>query len=189
MKSSILLLGVAVVGAVAAPAPHYELHERRDVIPTSWTQGKRLDGSTLLPVRVGLTQSNVDYGHDLLMEMYAQLVVLIGSGADNIQGPTRRPAVMESICPSHRCMICSHRVRRAWTAFAPGWSRLASHRIGFHSPRTSSGSSSTPPLMNWRRSCKRNTTFLPTPRLVEIMWHVESKSNMEHRVDAMLTLG
>ncbi|KAJ5171688.1 hypothetical protein N7492_004281 [Penicillium capsulatum] len=69
MKSSILLLGAAAAGTLAVPASHYEMHERRDVIPTSWTQGKKLDGSTILPVRIGLTQSNLDYGHDLLMEM------------------------------------------------------------------------------------------------------------------------
>lgn len=74
MKFSFLLLGAAATGSLAAPAPHYELHERRDVIPTSWRQGKRLDGSTLLPVRVGLTQSNIDHGHDLLIEMYGTII-------------------------------------------------------------------------------------------------------------------
>lgn len=71
MKTSILLLGAAAVGAIAVPAPHsYELHEKREFVPTSWIEGKRLDGSTSLPVRIGLTQSNLDHGHDLLMEMY-----------------------------------------------------------------------------------------------------------------------
>ncbi|KAJ5175794.1 Tripeptidyl-peptidase sed1 [Penicillium canariense] len=50
--------------------PHdYEIHERRDYIPNSWIEGKKLDGVTTLPVRIGLTQSNLDRGHDLLMEM------------------------------------------------------------------------------------------------------------------------
>lgn len=71
MKSSILLLGVAAAGVLAVPKPHdYEVHERRDALPSSWTEGKRLDGSTILPMRIGLTQSNLDYGHDLLMQMY-----------------------------------------------------------------------------------------------------------------------
>lgn len=75
MKSSILLLGAAVAGVIARPAPHgYELHEKREFIPTSWVEGKRLDGSTPLPVRIGLTQSNLDQGHDLLMEMYASIL-------------------------------------------------------------------------------------------------------------------
>ncbi|KAJ5215379.1 uncharacterized protein N7498_001786 [Penicillium cinerascens] len=70
MKTSILLLGAAAIGAIAVPAPHsYELHEKRESMPTSWIEGKRLDGSTSLPVRIGLTQSNLDHGHDLLMQM------------------------------------------------------------------------------------------------------------------------
>ncbi|KAF3394531.1 Tripeptidyl-peptidase sed1 [Penicillium rolfsii] len=70
MKSSMLLLLGAAVAVIAMPAPHeYVVHERRDHIPSSWIQGKKLDGSTILPVRIGLTQSNLDRGHDLLMGM------------------------------------------------------------------------------------------------------------------------
>lgn len=71
MKTSILLLGAAAAGVLAVPSPrNYEVHERREYIPGYWTEGKRLDGSTALPVRIGLTQSNLDHGHDLLMEMF-----------------------------------------------------------------------------------------------------------------------
>ena len=71
MKYSALLIGAAAVGAIAVPAPHtYELHEKREFMPSSWNEGKRLDGSTSLPVRIGLTQSNLNRGHDLLMDMY-----------------------------------------------------------------------------------------------------------------------
>ncbi|KAJ5569507.1 uncharacterized protein N7459_008937 [Penicillium hispanicum] len=68
MKFSLLLLSAAV-GAIAVPAHHYEVHERREYMPTSWVEGKRLDGATTLPVRIGLTQSNLDQGHELLMAM------------------------------------------------------------------------------------------------------------------------
>lgn len=71
MKSSILLLGAAAASVLAAPRPNdHVVHERRDMIPNSWIEGKRLDGSTSLPVRIGLTQSNLDAGHDMLMDMY-----------------------------------------------------------------------------------------------------------------------
>lgn len=77
MKSSILFLGAAAVGVLAVPAPYgHAVHERRDFIPTSWTEEGRLDASTLLPVRIGLTQSNLDYGHELLMEMYVYYIGL-----------------------------------------------------------------------------------------------------------------
>lgn len=70
MKSAILLLGAAVAGVFGVPTSHLERHERRDVVPTSWREGKRLAGSASLPVRIGLTQSNLDHGHNLLMELY-----------------------------------------------------------------------------------------------------------------------
>ncbi|KAJ5645872.1 hypothetical protein N7490_002244 [Penicillium lividum] len=70
MKSSILFLGAAAVGVLAVPAPYgHAVHERRSFVPTSWTEGKRLDASASLPVRIGLTQSNLEHGHELLMEM------------------------------------------------------------------------------------------------------------------------
>lgn len=71
MKSSLLLLGALATRVLAAPAtPHdYIVHERRDALPTSWSEERRLDRSATLPMRIGLTQSNLDRGHDLLMEV------------------------------------------------------------------------------------------------------------------------
>lgn len=67
----LFLLWALVISGLAAPAsPHYQVHERREYIPDSWNEIQRLDGTTPLPVRIGLTQSNLDHGHDLLMEMY-----------------------------------------------------------------------------------------------------------------------
>lgn len=78
MKSSILLLGAVVAGVLAAPAPEgYVVHERRDTIPRYWTASKRLDKRTTLPVRIGLTQTNLDDGHDLLMDMYGATWLLM----------------------------------------------------------------------------------------------------------------
>jgi tripeptidyl-peptidase-1 len=69
------LLQFAVLGALAAkvaavpfPASHV-LHERRDHAPKAWIKRDRVDGSASLPVRIGMTQSNLDKGHDLLMEV------------------------------------------------------------------------------------------------------------------------
>ena len=70
MKSSFLILGTLAAGVLAAPTTHeYTVHERRDALPTSWNEGKRLDRTATLPMRIGLTQSNLDRGHDLLMEV------------------------------------------------------------------------------------------------------------------------
>jgi tripeptidyl-peptidase-1 len=72
MRLSHVLLGTAAAaGVLASPTPNdYVVHERRAVLPRSWTEEKRLDKASILPMRIGLTQSNLDRGHDLLMEMY-----------------------------------------------------------------------------------------------------------------------
>ncbi|EED12678.1 alkaline serine protease AorO, putative [Talaromyces stipitatus ATCC 10500] len=71
MKSSILLLSLAAATTLAAPAPSksHIVHERRGVLPASWVEPRRVDGQAKLPVRIGLTQSNSDVGHDLLMDV------------------------------------------------------------------------------------------------------------------------
>ncbi|KAF7172400.1 hypothetical protein CNMCM6106_006590 [Aspergillus hiratsukae] len=72
--SSVLLGAAAVAGVLASPTPNnyrndYVVHEQRAVLPRSWTEEKRLDKGSMLPMRIGLTQSNLDRGHDLLMEV------------------------------------------------------------------------------------------------------------------------
>ncbi|GIC88032.1 S53 family peptidase [Aspergillus udagawae] len=71
MRFSHVLLGAAAAaGVLASPTPNdYVVHERRAVLPRSWTEAKRLDKATTLPMRIGLTQSNLDRGHDLLMQV------------------------------------------------------------------------------------------------------------------------
>ena len=54
---------------VAAPSSSYNLHERRDSVPVEWQHKYKADPKAQVPVRIGLTQSNLDRGHDLLMEV------------------------------------------------------------------------------------------------------------------------
>lgn len=68
-------LQFAVLGALAAevaavpfPASNV-LHERREYAPKAWIKRDRVHGSATLPVRIGMTQSNLNEGHDLLMEV------------------------------------------------------------------------------------------------------------------------
>jgi len=58
-----------VLAAPASSSHNYVVHERRDALPASWSEERRLDRSASLPMRIGLTQSNLDRGHDLLMEV------------------------------------------------------------------------------------------------------------------------
>lgn len=64
----LLLVSIAVVGAFGA-VDHHVVHERRDSTPSGWSQGMKLHRRAFLPMRIGLTQSNLDISHDLLMEV------------------------------------------------------------------------------------------------------------------------
>jgi tripeptidyl-peptidase-1 len=67
---------VAIVAAIAAlsnaaPASiKHALHEKRQNPSLDWVKGARIEATAILPMRIGLTQSNLDKGHDLLMEVY-----------------------------------------------------------------------------------------------------------------------
>ncbi|PMD36236.1 subtilisin-like protein [Hyaloscypha variabilis F] len=64
------ILGALATQAAAVPhAVNHVVHERRDAIPKSWIKRDRIDANVELPVRIGMTQSNLDKGHELLMEV------------------------------------------------------------------------------------------------------------------------
>ncbi|MCJ1282915.1 Tripeptidyl-peptidase sed1 [Xylographa opegraphella] len=68
---TLALLGATFVNVLAAPAPvGHVLHERRSKhMAKAWTKRSKLSPEAKLPMRIGLTQSNLDKGHDLLMEV------------------------------------------------------------------------------------------------------------------------
>ena len=67
---TLALLGVCLRLGTAAPAPSgHTLHERRELEHSPWIKAERLHAKTTLPMRIGLTQSNLDIGHDLLMDV------------------------------------------------------------------------------------------------------------------------
>lgn len=68
---SSLLLSALAATVTASPAPSsHSLHERRDAPLKNWIKRDRLTGSTKLPMRIGLTQSNLEDGDALLMDVY-----------------------------------------------------------------------------------------------------------------------
>ena len=73
MHCSLLLTSLAFITCtVAAPAPssNHVVHEKRQAKPIFWEKGDRVDPSIILPVRIGMTQSNLDLGPGMLDEVY-----------------------------------------------------------------------------------------------------------------------
>lgn len=68
--STLAIFGAIAAQAVAVPFQNSRVvHERRDLVPKAWVKRNRLEPSAELPVRIGMTQRNLDKGHDLLMEV------------------------------------------------------------------------------------------------------------------------
>ena len=63
------VLGAFLGSVSAAPAPNgHVLHERREE-STSWIKLDKVPGRAVLPMRIGLAQSALDRGHEMLMEV------------------------------------------------------------------------------------------------------------------------
>lgn len=52
--------------AVAAPSARHVLHEKRERPAADWVKGTRIEGSAILPIRIGLMQSNLPDGPEYL---------------------------------------------------------------------------------------------------------------------------
>jgi tripeptidyl-peptidase-1 len=63
------LVGSFASQTVAIPFTNHVVHERRDYVPKSWIKKGRLDGAAELTVRISMTQSNLNKGHDLLIKV------------------------------------------------------------------------------------------------------------------------
>lgn len=67
--SSLLTAAVLAVMTHGAPLDrHYDVHERQSSA-SSWAKRDRLSSNTLLPMRIGVTQNNLDQGYELLMDV------------------------------------------------------------------------------------------------------------------------
>ena len=71
-----LSIGIAVgtlllsVQSIAVPSSsNLIVHEKRHAPPTRWNKRDRIPSSAILPVRIGLTQNNLEKGHDFLMDV------------------------------------------------------------------------------------------------------------------------
>lgn len=63
-------LFVLLASAFAAPTKeHHVIHERRDVLSSAWVKRDRLSGERYLPMRIGLTQTELENAEYHLMSM------------------------------------------------------------------------------------------------------------------------
>lgn len=69
MRFNVFAIATLAAGAVAAPSLNHVLHEKRDKLPVGWDNGKELDMNTILPMKIGLTQSNLDKAEEYLMDI------------------------------------------------------------------------------------------------------------------------
>lgn len=73
MKHSLSLLTLASLWLTSLAAPHpapHVIHEARDSLPPFWSKRHgSLNGDIKLPMRIGLTQSNLQKGHEILMDV------------------------------------------------------------------------------------------------------------------------
>lgn len=69
--SSLAAVAALVTATVAAPTnvQRHVLHEKREE-SAQWVKRDRVHSDVKLPIRIGMTQTNLDKGHDLLMEVY-----------------------------------------------------------------------------------------------------------------------
>ncbi|KAJ5896113.1 Aorsin [Penicillium subrubescens] len=69
MRQVYFALAIAALSeAVPAPIKHV-LHEKRERHGLDWVKGDRVEGDAVLPVRIGLTQNNLENGYEYLMDV------------------------------------------------------------------------------------------------------------------------
>lgn len=58
-----------VLASASAIPSHYEIHEKRETLHPRWTKRDRVESHKLFPMRIGLTQTNLDMGYEHLMDV------------------------------------------------------------------------------------------------------------------------
>ncbi|KAL9064346.1 MAG: hypothetical protein Q9157_007866 [Trypethelium eluteriae] len=70
MFCSFFLLLTALVGlSSSSPTPWEVPHEQRHASNLDWNRRARVDGDTVLPMKIALAQTNLEKGHDYLMQI------------------------------------------------------------------------------------------------------------------------
>jgi tripeptidyl-peptidase I len=68
---SVVAAIAALANAVPAPVPiKHVIHEERSSPARDWIKGARIESTAIIPIRIGLAQTNLEKGYDLLMDVY-----------------------------------------------------------------------------------------------------------------------
>jgi len=68
--TSLLIVALAALTTALPSQSKHVLHEKRDGPMRNWVKRSRVSGTSNIPVRIGLTQSNLHKADDLIMEVY-----------------------------------------------------------------------------------------------------------------------
>jgi tripeptidyl-peptidase-1 len=72
-RTSWALLSAVASMFVRSSLAEHVIYERATGSPDQWVKLGNINRNGLLPVRIGLSQRNLELGHDLLMERYARI--------------------------------------------------------------------------------------------------------------------
>jgi len=126
LRQVYVALTIAVLSE-AAPAPiKHVLHEKRERHALDWVKGDRVEADAVLPVRIGLTQNNLDKGYEYLMEVYVVCSMEVQMNrANRFSVHTLALPSMASIGLLMRSMICLPHRQMPWMQSVTGFMRLA----------------------------------------------------------------
>ena len=71
--STFAVVGSLLISVQSAALPsarsNLVIHEKRHTPATRWIKRDRIAPQAILPIRIGLTQKNLEKGHDFLMDV------------------------------------------------------------------------------------------------------------------------
>lgn len=69
MHFLLLAISALAAGSFALPSVDHVEHEKRDRLPLGWQYHEKLQSSEVLPMKIALTQSNLDKAEEFLMDV------------------------------------------------------------------------------------------------------------------------
>jgi len=68
-----LIAAIASLSEAAPASFKHVLHEERETASSDWIKGARIENDAVLPMRIGLTQTNLEKGYDYLSKFLSSV--------------------------------------------------------------------------------------------------------------------